>query len=111
MLALGLILALAANAAAAPTSSASAVPSSSSSAVANRSYLKADGYTSQKWVKGFEKAQSVVSQLTLAEKMCVCFLFSLLLSSSLPSPFPLPCLDVETPRADLFLCKTAPTPT
>jgi spermidine/putrescine-binding protein len=73
MLALGLLLALAAQAAAAPASSSS-VPSPLNTTATDLSYLTAAGFTSEAWIKAFEKAKGIVSQMTLAEKMCVFFI-------------------------------------
>ncbi|GAA6000823.1 hypothetical protein JCM10207_004676 [Rhodosporidiobolus poonsookiae] len=63
MLALHLLVALAASAAAAPASSAA---TSSYTPSAN---LTAHGFTSQKWIKAFEKAQGIVKSMTLEEKI------------------------------------------
>ncbi|GAA6000793.1 hypothetical protein JCM10207_004663 [Rhodosporidiobolus poonsookiae] len=63
MLAHHLLVALAASAAAAPASSAA---TSSYTPSAN---LTAHGFTSQKWIKAFEKAQGIVKSMSLEEKV------------------------------------------
>ncbi|GAA5929041.1 hypothetical protein JCM10213_004974 [Rhodosporidiobolus nylandii] len=57
------LVALATAAAAAPTTS------SSSSANSSAYDLTAEGFTSQKWVKAFEKAQAIVASLSLQQKI------------------------------------------
>ncbi|GAA5917833.1 hypothetical protein JCM6882_000835 [Rhodosporidiobolus microsporus] len=64
MLAVGFLLALAAGASAAP-----ATTSSSSSAPPSSPSLTAAGFTSQKWIDGFKKAQSIVAGMTFEEKV------------------------------------------
>ncbi|GAA5831261.1 hypothetical protein JCM11251_007811 [Rhodosporidiobolus azoricus] len=63
MLPIGFLLALAASATAAPTAALNnnAAPSTPS--------LTANGFTSQKWIDGYKKAQSIVEQMTFQEKV------------------------------------------
>lgn len=60
------LVALAAVVSAAPT--ASPASSSTSSDDPSRGFLKADGFTTDKWLKGFEKAQALVASLTFEQK-------------------------------------------
>ncbi|GAA5831313.1 hypothetical protein JCM11251_007831 [Rhodosporidiobolus azoricus] len=64
MRSLSILLTLAAAAAAAPASS-----SSTSSSIPSSPSLTANGFTSQKWIDGFKKAQAIVAQMTYAEKV------------------------------------------
>ncbi|GAA5973727.1 hypothetical protein JCM11641_005103 [Rhodosporidiobolus odoratus] len=70
MLSLSLLVGLAASAAvAAPASSSSGSASSTSSASSHSPSLTPDGYTSDKWVRAFKKAQDAVAKMTLDEKV------------------------------------------
>jgi hypothetical protein len=95
---------LAASASAAPaTSSAtsSASHASSSSAPAYNYTLTAKGFNSKQWVDGFEKARSIVAQMTLAEKGAFSS-FSPVFSLLFPS-YPVAVLcPTSSPTASLF---------
>ncbi|GAA5896971.1 hypothetical protein JCM6882_007319 [Rhodosporidiobolus microsporus] len=69
MLPLSLLLTLAAGAAAAPTSSLFARENTESSNSTVDHHLTTKGFTSQQWIDGFKKAQSVVEAMTFDEKV------------------------------------------